>query len=76
MSQKTVQLLIGRFLTDEECRARFLSNPQGTLLAVRELGYDLTYAEIEALVRTDRTFWSDGAGRLDSRLQRCTLQER
>ncbi len=68
MSQRTVQLLIGRLLTDEECREGFLSNPLGTLAAFRELGYELTEVEIEALTRTDRTLWSDGARRLDSRL--------
>ena len=73
MSQKTVQLLIGRLLTDEECRDRFLINPIGALVALRDQGYELTRTEIEALARTDPTFWIDGAGRLDSRLQRSSF---
>ena len=73
MSQKTVQLLIGRLLTDEECRARFLSDPLGTLVAMRDQGFELTPSEIQALVRTEPALWSDAADRLDSHLQRCSL---
>jgi hypothetical protein len=73
MSQKTVQLLIGRLLTDEECRARFMSDPLGTLVAMRDQGFELTGSEILALVRTDRALWADAATRLDSQLQRCSL---
>jgi hypothetical protein len=74
MSQKTVQLLIGRLLTDEECRFRFLSDPLGTLVAMRDQGFELTGSEIQALVRTERAFWNDAADRLDSQLQRCSLR--
>jgi hypothetical protein len=74
MSQKTVQWLIGRLLSDEECRIRFLSNPLGTLVALRDLGYELTLSEIEALVRTDRALWIDGSQRLDPHLQRCSIR--
>jgi hypothetical protein len=73
MSQKTVQWLIGHLLSDEECRVRFLRNPLGTLVALRDQGYELTEAEIGALLRTDRALWIDGARRLDSHLQRCQI---
>ncbi len=73
MSQKTVQSLIGRLLTDEECRIRFLSDPLGTLVAMRDQGLELTPSEIQALLRTERTLWSDAAERIDSHLQRCSL---
>ena len=74
MSQKTVQWLIGHLLTDEDCRVRFLSDPLGTLVAMRDQGFELTGSEIRALMRTEPTFWSDGADRLDSQLQRCSLR--
>jgi len=74
MSQKTVQWLIGRLLTDEEMRLRFLEDPRGSLTALREEGFALTHTEIEALVQTDRAIWSQTAERIDPRLQRSSLR--
>ena len=74
MSQKTVQLMIGRLVTDEEYRLRFLKDPAGTLNQLRDQGVDLTPGEIEALARTDRALWSDAAERIDRHLQRSSLR--
>jgi len=74
MSQRTVQLLIGQLLTDEEARLRFLRQPLGTLATLRAQGVELTNSEIEALVETDRTLWDSAAARLHPRLQRCSLR--
>jgi hypothetical protein len=73
MSHRTVQLIIGRILADEEFRDGFLEHPAATLTALRERGIDLTDAEAAALVETDRRLWTSGAKRLDARLQRCRL---
>jgi hypothetical protein len=73
MSQKTVQLIIGRLVTDEEYRLRFLSDPLGVLMELRDQGVELTEGEIEALVRTDRTLWTDTAERIDPHLQRSSF---
>ncbi len=73
MSQKTVQLLIGRIVTDEELRLRFVEHPLDTLTALRDQGFDLTNCEIEALVETDTHLWSSTAARIHPRLQRCRL---
>jgi hypothetical protein len=73
MSQKTVQLLIGRIVTDEELRLRFVRQPLETLTDLREQGFELTASEIEALVETDRRFWNSAAARIHPRLQRCSL---
>lgn len=74
MSQKTVQSIVGRLVTDEEYRLRFLGDPLGTLNELRDQGVELTRGEIEAIARTDRTFWSDAADRIDPHLQRSSLR--
>jgi len=72
MSQKTVQLVIGRVLTDEELRARFVVRPVETLIELKEQGLELTRDEIEALAASDPQVWPSMAERIDPRLQRCS----
>jgi hypothetical protein len=74
MAQKTVQFIIGQILTDEELRARFLDRPAETLSSLRDMGFELTNPEIDALTRTDRRLWTSGAEWIDPRLQRCDLR--
>jgi hypothetical protein len=74
MSQKTVQLLIGQIVTDEELRRRFVRQPLETLTALRDQGIELTASEIEALVDTDKQLWNSAAARIHPRLQRCCLR--
>ena len=73
MAQRTVQLIIGRILTDEEFRSDFLERPVETLRSLRERGVELTNVEINALAQTDRRFWSIGAQWIDARLEGCRL---
>jgi hypothetical protein len=73
MAQRTVQLIIGQILTDEEFRSDFLERALETLTSLRDKGVDLTLVEIDALVQTDRRFWLIGAEWVDARLQRCRL---
>ena len=73
MAQRTVQLIIGQILTDEEFRSDFLKRPLETLTSLRDKGVDLTLVEIDALAQTDRRFWLIGAEWVDARLQRCRL---
>ena len=73
MAQRTVQLIVGQILTDEEFRSDFLERPIETLTSLREKGFELTRVEVDALVRTDRRFWAVGAEWIDGRLQRCRL---
>jgi len=72
MSLRTVQVIVGRLITDEEYRLKFLSDPLRVLMTLRDQGVDLTSAEIDALIRTDRTLWSDAAARIDPDLQRSS----
>ena len=74
MSQKHVELLIGRLLTDEDLRRQFSSAPLDTLTSLSDQGWDLTRGEIEALVQTDVQLWSRVAAKLPSRIQRCSLR--
>ena len=73
MAQRTVQLIIGQILTDEEFRSDFLERSLETLTSLRDKGVDLTLVEIDALAQTDRRFWLIGAEWVDARLQRCRL---
>jgi len=73
MSQRTVQLLIGQIVTDEDLRRRFVERPAETLAALCDQGVELTAFEIEALLRTDKSLWEATAKRIHPRLQRCSL---
>jgi hypothetical protein len=73
--QRTVQLVIGLILTDEELRSDFLERPTETLNALRERGFELTNTELDALERTDRRLWV-AAEWIDDRLQRIRLDGR
>jgi hypothetical protein len=64
MSQKTVQLFIGRVLTDEDLRQQFLEDPRGMLTMFRDQGFELTSGEIESLVQTEKALWTDAAERI------------
>jgi hypothetical protein len=74
MSQRNVELLIGRLVTDEELRARFAQAPFETLAEMSERGCELTRGEIDAVVETDVHLWGKVAAKLPSRLQRCPLR--
>ena len=48
MAQRTVQLIIGQILTDEEFRSDFLERPLETLTSQGQ-GLELTNVEVDAL---------------------------
>jgi hypothetical protein len=74
MSQKTVQLIIGRLLTDEDLRACFVERPRDTLSELRQQGFDLSDDEIDALARSDARAWPRMASRIHPRLQRSSMR--
>jgi hypothetical protein len=74
LSQRSIELLIGRLVTDEAFRISFLKDPAVTLGEFIESGHELTAVEIQALAASSPLFWREVAERLDPRLQKVTLK--
>lgn len=70
MSQRVVEGLLGRLVTDREFRRMFFENPAGTCL--RE-SLDLTGPELEALLALDQGYLVKFAKELDARIVRASL---
>ncbi len=51
MAQRTVQLIIGQILTDEEFRSDFLERPMEILTSLRDRGFELTNVEVNQRCR-------------------------
>jgi DNA-binding NarL/FixJ family response regulator len=68
MAQWSVQLVIGRLLTDAPFRQRFERERSTYLDHLRERGLELTDAEIAALVEAEPHVWTVMASRIDQRL--------
>ena len=74
LTQRSIEMVIGRLVTDEEFRQTFLSDPHLALSELLERGTHLTLAEIAALVATDASLWSRVAEHIDPRLQKASLK--
>jgi hypothetical protein len=74
MSQRTIERVIGRLLTDDELRHKFTRSPRRTLAELGEQGWELSRLEVDALLTMDVRLWSDVAARIDPRIQRCSLK--
>ena len=74
MSQRNVELLVGRLVTDEDFRRDFLRDANEAIERLRAQGFDLTDAEVKALVETDKNLWPDLVERLDPRLHKASLR--
>jgi hypothetical protein len=74
MSQRTVEWLIGRLVTDEGFRRRFKDNPAGVLDELITSGTPLTPVERRALLEMDATACEQFADRVDPRLQKICLR--
>jgi hypothetical protein len=73
MSQRSVEIVIGRLASDESLRTRFLADPAGTLRSLREAGLDLNLVELEALLEMPSDSWRVMASRVHPRLQKVAL---
>jgi hypothetical protein len=74
MSQRSVEILLGKLVTDEEIRQRFRVDPEEVLAKARERGLELSSVEVEALRGLDASALDELAGALDPRLQKASLQ--
>ena len=74
VTQRSIEMVIGRLVTDEEFRETFLSDPHRALGELLERGTHLTHAEIAALVATDSALWEQAAEQVDPRLQKISLK--
>jgi hypothetical protein len=74
MSQKNVELIVGRLATDEDFRRLFQTDPAKSINELTEHGIELTRSEVAALVATDTKVFDRVAEALDPRLQKASLR--
>jgi len=72
--QRSIEILIGRLITDEEFRRAFQRDPKTTLELAAEWGLALSSYEVGVLVSTDQSVWDRIADELDARLQKASLK--
>lgn len=72
--QRSIEILIGRLVTDEDFRREFQQDPDATLRRASEWGLALSDFEKRALVATDCTLWDRIADEVDGRLQKASLK--
>jgi aryl-alcohol dehydrogenase-like predicted oxidoreductase len=76
MTQRSVEILIGKLLTDEELRESFQRDPQGALLQLRNQGLEFSSLELQALSSIEPAEVSDLAEVIDPRLQKASLRSK
>jgi len=74
MSQKNVEIIVGKLATDEDFRCQFGSDPSRTVRELIERGTELTPSEVAALLSTDARVFDRVAEALDPRLQKASLR--
>ena len=73
MSQKNVQQVIGRLVTDEAFRHRFEESPGSALAELIVNGLELTTIELLALASLDRQVVARFAEAIDPRIQKIAV---
>jgi hypothetical protein len=74
MSHRYLEIVIGRLVTDEAFRRRFVDEPAQWSADLAEAGLELSGAELAALRRTDAAAWLALADAIDPRLQKASLK--
>lgn len=65
MTQRWIEIVIGKLVTDKDLRQKFLGAPRETLLELIDQGTHLTSSEITALVAMDAELWERTAREID-----------
>ena len=73
MSQRAVEVIVGRLVTDEAFRKAFERDPRHTLEQMLAQGISLTETEIRALVGTRPGLWGEMGDQIDPHLQKADL---
>jgi hypothetical protein len=74
VKRRSIEVVVGRLMTDEEFRQRFLRDSHAALRELLEQGMHFTRTEIAAIVATDVGFWERVADDIDPRLQKINLK--
>ena len=74
MAQRSIEILIGRLITDEAFRSTFCNDASATLASFIEAGHELTATEIAAVTTTSPDLWTLVAEQIDPRLQKARLR--
>lgn len=75
MSQKNVEIVVGRLATDEDFRREYEDDPLSMVTGLVDRGFELTRAEVSALVTLDPAAFERFANALDPRLQKASLKD-
>jgi hypothetical protein len=73
MSQRAIEVIVGRLVTDEAFRQAFARAPRRVLEALIAQGMSLTEVEMRALVGTPAALWSEVGEQIDPNLQKASL---
>jgi len=73
--QRSIEVLIGRLITDEDFRRLFIMDPRAALETAADWGLSFSQSEIAALIATDRDLWDQVADQIDPRLQKASLRQ-
>lgn len=74
MSQRSVEQVIGRLVTDEGFRRRYAADPGAVIEELVAGGLDLNACEVRALVTLDSQRVARFAEAIDPRIQKVELQ--
>jgi hypothetical protein len=74
VTQKSVEILIGKLASDEDLRARFRRDRRAAIRSLQREGLELTTLEISSLIAAEAAAFDRLADALDPRLQKASLK--